>query len=78
MPRLGLTFIFAPYFAGVAAAAFEAQGVGAARAERAEPVVFGADSGRAFVVAFSAPFLGAYADASGRKTPGSPFSSPPP
>jgi len=65
---LGLTFIFAPYFAGVAAASFEAGGVEAARAE-AQSLWSSAQTVAGLVIAFSAPFLGAYADATQRKTP---------
>ncbi|MDJ1008246.1 MAG: MFS transporter [Paracoccaceae bacterium] len=65
---LGLTFIFAPYFASVAAGAFEAAGSAASRAE-AQSLWSSAQTIAGLVIAFSAPFLGAYADASGRKTP---------
>lgn len=65
---LGLTFIFAPYFAGVAAGAFEAQGNPAARAD-AQSLWSSAQTVAGLIIAFSAPFLGAWADASGRKQP---------
>lgn len=65
---LGLTFIFAPYFASVAAGYFEAGGSAAARAD-AQSLWSSAQTVAGFLIAFSAPFLGAYADASGRKTP---------
>ena len=65
---LGLTFIFAPYFASVAAGYFADQGSATARAD-AQTLWSSAQTVAGFMIAFSAPFLGAYADASGRKTP---------
>ncbi|MEL7026267.1 MAG: MFS transporter [Pseudomonadota bacterium] len=65
---LGLTFIFAPYFASVAAQWYAAQGSTAASAD-AQQLWSSAQTIAGLLIAFSAPFLGAYADASGRKTP---------
>jgi UMF1 family MFS transporter len=67
---LGLTFIFAPYFASVAADYFAAQGVpqGNARAQ-AQSLWSSAQTVSGLVIALSAPVLGAWADASGRKLP---------
>jgi UMF1 family MFS transporter len=65
---LGLTFIFAPYFAGVAAEQFTAQGVADPQA-RAQGLWSSAQTVAGLAIAFSAPFLGAWADATGRKLP---------
>ncbi|KUF10530.1 MFS transporter [Pseudoponticoccus marisrubri] len=67
---LGLTFIFAPYFASVAAERF-ATGPGdmAQAGAQAQSLWSAAQTVAGLVIAFSAPFLGAYADASGRKKP---------
>ncbi|MEM9710066.1 MAG: MFS transporter [Pseudomonadota bacterium] len=65
---LGLTFIFGPYFASVAADYFSAQGSETAAAA-SQTLWSSAQTVAGLVIAFSAPFLGAYADASGRKTP---------
>ena len=67
---LGLTFIFAPYFAGVAADYFMTQGhdVDAAKAN-AQTLWAAAQSVSGIAVALMAPLLGAWADASGRKMP---------
>jgi UMF1 family MFS transporter len=66
---LGLTFIFGPYFAAVAMGAFAAQGldVGAASA-RAQSLWGTSQTLAGLLIAITAPLLGAYADASGRKT----------
>lgn len=67
---LGLTFIFAPYFAAVAAEWFLSHGQAdqAARAS-AQGLWSSAQTVAGLVIAFSAPFLGAWADSTGRKLP---------
>jgi UMF1 family MFS transporter len=67
---LGLTFIFAPYFAAVAAGWYLDAGLddGAARAS-AQSLWSSAQTVAGLVIAFTAPFLGAWADATGRKMP---------
>lgn len=67
---LGLTFIFAPYFAAVAAEWFLGQGLAdqAARAS-AQSLWSSAQTVAGLAIAFSAPFLGAWADSTGRKLP---------
>ncbi len=67
---LGLTFVFAPYFAAVAAGWYMAQGLEdqAARAS-AQGLWSSAQTVAGLVIAISAPFLGAWADTSGRKMP---------
>ncbi len=67
---LGLTFIFGPYFAGVAAASFVAQGMteGAADAQ-AQSLWSAGQTVAGLVIAITAPILGAMADTSGRKIP---------
>jgi len=67
---LGLTFIFAPYFAAVAAEYFMSNGAetDAARAN-AQSLWSSAQTVAGLVIAFSAPLLGAWADATGRKRP---------
>ncbi|MBU2963613.1 MFS transporter [Citreicella sp. C3M06] len=67
---LGLTFIFAPYFAAVAADHFAAEGmtVDAAKAQ-AQGLWSSAQTVSGLFIALSAPLLGAWADASGRKMP---------
>lgn len=67
---LGLTFIFAPYFAAVAAGYFTDQGLeqDAARAS-AQSLWSSAQTVAGLMIAFSAPLLGAWADATGRKRP---------
>ena len=67
---LGLTFIFAPFFAAVATDALVAQGVSLDDAKvDAQTMWSSAQTLAGLVIAFSAPFLGAWADASGRKRP---------
>ncbi len=67
---LGLTFVFSPYFAEVASRLFSAQGVSPAEAGAQAQSLWGtAQTLAGVVIALSAPFLGAYADASGRKVP---------
>ncbi|SHJ05909.1 MFS transporter [Wenxinia saemankumensis] len=67
---LGLTFIFGPYFAAVAAQSFLDGGAApdAARAG-AQGLWSAAQTISGLVIAFSAPILGAWADSSGRKMP---------
>lgn len=67
---LGLTFIFSPYFAAVAADHFAAQGlpVDGAKAS-AQSLWSSAQTVAGLAIAFSAPLLGAWADATGRKRP---------
>ncbi|TNC74209.1 MFS transporter [Rubellimicrobium roseum] len=67
---LGLTFVFAPYFAQVAARRFEAQGAAPEAAAAQAQSLWGAGQTLAgLLIALTAPLLGAYADASGRKLP---------
>ena len=67
---LGLTFIFGPYFAAVAATYFTGQGLEteAANAQAQSTWAFGQTMAGLFI-AFTAPFLGAFADNTGRKMP---------
>ncbi|WP_296420880.1 MFS transporter [Pseudooctadecabacter sp.] len=67
---LGLTFIFGPYFAAVAAEYFLNSGMdsGAAKAQ-AQAMWSGGQTVSGLFIAFTAPFLGAFADNSGRKIP---------
>ncbi|MFC4731676.1 MFS transporter [Salipiger abyssi] len=67
---LGLTFIFSPYFAAVAAEYYLGTGMGedAAKAQ-AQGLWSSAQTVSGLFIAFSAPLLGAWADASGRKMP---------
>ena len=67
---LGLTFIFGPYFAAVAATYFTSQGLEteAANAQAQSTWAFGQTMAGLFI-AFTAPFLGAFADNTGRKMP---------
>lgn len=67
---LGLTFIFGPYFASVAAQYFLAQGADAAAADAHAQSLWSAGQTIAgIIIALSAPVLGAWADSSGRKVP---------
>lgn len=67
---LGLTFIFGPYFAAVAADHYLGTGLDAATADaRAQGIWSGGQTVAGLFIAFSAPFLGAFADNSGRKMP---------
>ena len=67
---LGLTFIFAPYFAGVAAEYFAAQGQDEATADATAQMLWSAaQTVSGLIIALMAPLLGAWADASGRKMP---------
>ena len=67
---LGLTFIFGPYFAVVAANYFLGQGLEteAANAQAQSTWALGQTMAGLFI-AFTAPFLGAFADNTGRKMP---------
>ncbi len=67
---LGLTFIFGPYFAVVATEYFLGTGMTEAAADaRAQWVWSAGQTVAGLLIAFSAPFLGAFADNSGRKMP---------
>lgn len=67
---LGLTFIFGPYFAAVAADYFMSSGLAEESAKaRAQTIWSGGQTMAGLCIAFSAPFLGAFADNSGRKIP---------
>jgi len=67
---LGLTFIFGPYFAVVAADYFASTGLDAeaANAQAQSTWAIGQTFAGLFI-AFTAPFLGAFADNTGRKMP---------
>ncbi|WP_394151792.1 MFS transporter [Loktanella salsilacus] len=67
---LGLTFVFGPYFALVATQAFVSDGLleDAAKAQ-AQSIWSIGQTVAGLLIAISAPFLGAYADNSGRKIP---------
>ncbi|MFQ1700497.1 MFS transporter [Loktanella agnita] len=67
---LGLTFIFGPYFASVATAYLLGTGLDDDTARAQAQSIW--STGQVFAglfIAFTAPFLGAYADHSGRKIP---------
>lgn len=67
---LGLTFVFNPYFIETARGVFAAQGATAAEAGARAQTLWGtANTLAGIVIALSAPFLGAFADASGRRQP---------
>lgn len=67
---LGLTFIFGPYFAVVAAEHYLGSGLDAAAADAQAQSIWSAGQTIAgLFIAFTAPFLGAFADNSGRKLP---------
>lgn len=67
---VGLTFIFGPYFAAVAADYYLGSGLDeqAAKAS-AQSLWSGGQTIAGLCIAFTAPFLGAFADNSGRKIP---------
>lgn len=67
---VGLTFVFGPYFAVVAAEYFMSSGIedGTAKAQ-AQSLWSSGQTLSGLVIAFTAPFLGAFADNSGRKIP---------
>ena len=65
-----LTFVFSPYFAGVAVAAFLAQGMTKDAADAASTAYWaGGQTVFGLIIAFMAPLLGAVADGSGRRMP---------
>lgn len=67
---LGLTFIFGPYFASVAADYYMAQGADSGQAgAQAQSLWSSGQTIAGLIIAISAPFLGAWADRSGRKIP---------
>lgn len=67
---LGLTFIFGPYFAAVAAEYYLGTGLDADAADAQAQSIWGLGQTTAgLIIAFSAPILGAFADTSGRKVP---------
>ena len=67
---LGLTFIFGPYFAATAAGVFAGEGADPqAAGAQAQSLWGSAQTLAGLAVALTAPLLGAYADASGRKIP---------
>jgi UMF1 family MFS transporter len=67
---LGLTFIFGPYFAVAAAEYFLSNGSDAEAAKaNAQSLWSGGQTVAGLFIAFTAPFLGAFADNSGRKMP---------
>ena len=67
---LGLTFIFSPYFVMVAAGVFVAQGLtGDAADAQAQGLWSLGQTISGLLIAVTAPVLGAWADASGRKLP---------
>ncbi|MCF2905916.1 MFS transporter [Octadecabacter sp. CECT 8868] len=67
---LGLTFVFGPYFATVAAQYFIGTGLDEEAAKaHATGTWSAAQTIAGLVIAFTAPFLGAFADNSGRKIP---------
>ncbi len=67
---LGLTFIFGPYFASVATAYYLGQGMdGNAADAQAQSLWSVGQTVSGLLIAFTAPLLGAWADASGRKLP---------
>ncbi|MFZ3582612.1 MFS transporter [Loktanella sp. DJP18] len=67
---LGLTFVFGPYFALVATNAFMADGMEKLAADAQAQSIWSAGQTIAgLLIAITAPFLGAFADNSGRKMP---------
>ena len=67
---LGLTFVFGPYFAVVAAEYFMGTGLDeTASKAQAQSLWSGGQTIAGLLIAFTAPFLGAFADNSGRKIP---------
>ena len=70
MYTLGLTFVFGPYFAAVATTHFMGQGLDRAAAGAEAQGLWSAGQAVAgLLIAVTAPFLGAWADSSGRKVP---------
>ncbi len=67
---LGLTFIFGPYFAVVATDFYLSQGAdGEGARAQAQSLWASGQTIAGLVIAFTAPFLGAFADNTGRKRP---------
>lgn len=67
---LGLTFIFGPYFAGVATEYFAAGGLDETAADaRAQTIWSWGQTVAGLFIAFLGPILGAYADSTGRRMP---------
>lgn len=67
---LGLTFIFGPYFAVVAAEYYLGTGLDSDAADaQAQSIWSLGQTVAGLIIAFTAPFLGAFADNSGRKMP---------
>ena len=67
---LGLTFIFGPYFAAVAAKHYLGLGMDPLAADaQAQQIWSAGQTVAGLMIALTAPFLGAYADNSGRKIP---------
>ena len=67
---LGLTFIFGPYFAGVATDFFTASGMSENAADaRAQSVWANAQLVAGLFIAVLGPVIGAYADSTGRRMP---------
>ncbi len=67
---LGLTFIFGPYFVAVAASYFLGQGLETEAANaQAQSIWAIGQTVSGLVIALTAPFLGAFADNTGRKRP---------
>ena len=65
-----LTFVFSPYFAGVAAQSYLAQGMGKDAADAAATAYWaGGQTIFGLIIAVMAPILGAVADGSGRRMP---------
>ncbi|MBD3677599.1 MAG: MFS transporter [Rhodobacteraceae bacterium] len=65
-----LTFVFGPYFAAVATAAFMAEGLSETVADsRAQSLWSLGQTVTGLIIAFSAPLLGAFADTTGRRMP---------
>ncbi|WP_420858018.1 MFS transporter [Marivivens marinus] len=67
---LGLTFIFGPYFAAVATGYFAGTGLDEATADAQAQSLWSLGQTLAgLLIAFTAPFIGAYADQTGRRMP---------
>lgn len=67
---LGLTFIFGPYFAGVATEYFAATGLDSETSDaRAQAIWSWGQMAAGLFIAFTGPILGAYADSTGRRMP---------
>lgn len=67
---LGLTFIFGPYFAGVATTYFAAGGMATDAADaQAQAMWSWGQTAAGLFIAFVGPVLGAYADSTGRRMP---------